>query len=71
MAKQINKRDEQLAADLSIAMGNLDNARVMVRLAMKAEGLSGDEARTAFHQMQIIMDDVHNDIDVVRELLEA
>ncbi|MGH8062710.1 MAG: hypothetical protein ACREO7_11945 [Pseudoxanthomonas sp.] len=71
MAKQSNKRDEQLAVDLSTAMGMLDNARVMARLAMKAEGLSADEARTAFQQMQTIMDDVHNEIDVVRETLEA
>lgn len=66
-----NQQKAQLANDLSIAMSMLDNARVMAGLAVKAEGLSGDDARTAFHKMQIIMDDVHNEIDVVREILGA
>lgn len=66
-----NKQNTQLADELSNAMDMLDNARIMVRLAIKAEGLSADDARTAFHRMQIIMDDVHNEVDVVRETLET
>jgi hypothetical protein len=52
-------------------MGRVDEARVVAMLACKAEGLNADDARTVFHTLQCILDDVHNGVDVAREMLEA
>lgn len=59
------------ANELSVAMAELDKARVIASLAVKAEGLNPDDARNVFYQLQSIMDDVHNQVDCVREDLEA
>lgn len=59
------------ANDLSVAMAELDEARVMLMLAVKAVELNADDAKHAFWQLQQITDDVHNQIDCVREALEA
>lgn len=58
------------ANELSVAMADLDKARTMLMLATKAVELSPDDARHAFWQIQQIVDDVHNQVDCVREQLE-
>ena len=59
------------ASDLAAVMGRVDEARVVAMLACKAEGLNVDDARTVFHTLQCILDEVHNGVDVAREMLEA
>ena len=61
----------RVANDLSVVMGRLNEARVVAMLAIKAEGLNLDDSRTVFCTLQSIMDEVHNDVDVAREMLEG
>jgi hypothetical protein len=60
---------EGWACDVDVAMGALDTVRVMVMLAAKAEGLDADDARTALHKMNDLLDELHNDLDVLQETM--
>lgn len=61
----------RMAGDLAALMGRVDEARVLAMLACKAERLDADDARTVFHTLQCILDEVHNGVDVAQEMLEA
>ena len=61
----------KIANDLGIVMDHLENAKVMVMLAVKADDLNANDARTVFNQLRGILEIAHNDIDVARERLEA
>jgi hypothetical protein len=62
-----SKQAEEWADGVGVVMSMLDTCRVIAKLATKSEGLSIEDARTAFHKVSGLLDAVHNDLDVLRE----
>lgn len=71
MANQSVPATVQAANELSIPLSRLLQASVMASLAAKAEQLDPADARTAFHMLTQLIDEVHNDVDLVRERLAS
>lgn len=61
---------EKLKGEAFCIMEQIDRLRLMAMLACKAEGLGPDDARSVFQKMASMLDEVHNDIDLLREELE-
>ncbi len=62
---------EGWARDVDVVMGALDTVRVLVMLATKSEGLHIEDARFTFHKMGGLLDELHNDLDVLQEAMRS